>query len=437
MIVYFRRQMKNPFCSVAVSVFIQLLPFALFAQNSTDSIRVDDAADILNFLSSDQLKGRGNFTPELIDAGKFISDKFKEYGLQPFPGNLSFYQPFNASNSKNLNRDNLVWNGKTLDQSQFLYLTSEMMPETKTLIDFHVVEYNGAFTDSIYFAHWMDSTNTLILLKQIQSNHWQDSLGRFPLAASPPAKSILFVSSSESPEKVMITTNREYKKNILFNIIGVLPGSTKPNEIVIFSAHYDHLGLIPSPGDDIYNGANDDASGTTALLLLAKYFAMRNDNGRTLFFCAFAGEELGLLGSTFLASKLKPDHIQVMINIEMIGKTNVTGANSFFVTGARFSTVEKIMKRNLQSTSIKVFPDPETGHLFFRSDNFPFAQKGVPAHSIMCSDDNDECYHQPCDEARSIDIENMTRVVRAIALSSLSMIRGDDTPSRINGNQLR
>ncbi|HRF19915.1 MAG TPA: M28 family peptidase, partial [Chitinophagaceae bacterium] len=75
-------------------------------------------------------------------------------------------------------------------------------------------------------------------------------------------------------------------------------GRTKADEVLVFSAHYDHMGIINGNSkDSIMNGANDDASGTTAMLALAEYFAMRGDNERTLLFCAFAGEEFGLVGS--------------------------------------------------------------------------------------------------------------------------------------------
>ncbi|HEY2720993.1 MAG TPA: M28 family peptidase [Chitinophagaceae bacterium] len=429
--------MKKTFHFIFLYIFIQPLSFAVVAQNFEDSIREADANQILNFLSSDELKGRGNFTPELIHAGHFISGKFKEYGLQQFPGSLVFYQAFNAGDARSLDRDDLFWNSKRLKQSQFFLLTSEMIPGPKNLKDFHIVEYNGIINDSIYLAHWLDTTSTLIWLKQTQPANWQSSSESFRDPGFPPSKEILFVTAPDSPLSLEIATNTDYRKNVLFNIIGVLPGKTKANEIVIFSAHYDHLGVgDPEKGDSIYNGANDDASGTTALLLLAKYFALRNDNDRTIFFCAFAGEELGLLGSTFLASKLKPDGIKAMINIEMIGRTNIAGTNSFFLTGAEYSNLENIMRTNLRSSSVKLRSDPGTGHLFQRSDNFPFALKGVPAHTVMCSDDEDGCYHKPCDEAVRIDVHNMTTVVKAIALSSLSIVSGNDTPRRINPNDL-
>jgi len=90
--------------------------------------------------------------------------------------------------------------------------------------------------------------------------------------------------------------------NPLFNVVGVLPGKTKPDEYVIFSAHYDHLGITkPMEGDSIANGADDDASGTTAVIALAKYFQKLDNNARTLIFVAFTAEEIGGYGSPYFS----------------------------------------------------------------------------------------------------------------------------------------
>lgn len=226
---------------------------------------------------------------------------------------------------------------------------------------------------------------------------------------------------------------RKWGSDSLYNVVGVLPGKSKAGEIVIFSAHYDHVG---EEDGTIYNGANDNASGTTALLLLADYFARRADNERTLIFCAFAGEELGLLGSTAFAEVLKPEAVAAVINMEMIGIPAV-GKHAFFITGASYSNLQAIFRKTLDKRyKIKREPSYEK-ELFRRSDNFPFARKGIPAHTIMASDDDDACYHQSCDDAKRIDVENMTSLIRAIALGSATINSGVDTPSRIRPGSVR
>ncbi len=99
--------------------------------------------------------------------------------------------------------------------------------------------------------------------------------------------------------------------------------------------------------------------------------------------------------------------------------------------------MRQIFKTNLSSTSVRIVNDPdERKQLFKRSDNFHFALKGIPAHSIMCSDDDEECYHQPCDDAQRIDIKNMTEIIKAIAIAAHSIIMGKATPSRINTKKI-
>jgi Zn-dependent M28 family amino/carboxypeptidase len=225
----------------------------------------------------------------------------------------------------------------------------------------------------------------------------------------------------------------------LYNVVGVLPGRSKEGEAVIFSAHYDHVGmngLKESYEHAIHNGANDNASGTAALMVLANYFAGKANNERTLIFCAFAGEELGLLGSRSFAGNINPLHIKAVINIEMIGRTTV-GKDAFFITGDNFSDLKKIMEKNMTGTGVRLRRDlsPAPG-LFHRSDNYPFALKGIPAHTVMASSDEDPCYHQPCDDAGRIDFDNMTRLVRAIAAATTTLVNGTDTPTRINPKKL-
>lgn len=223
------------------------------------------------------------------------------------------------------------------------------------------------------------------------------------------------------------------RKDSLYNVVGVLPGKSRAGEIVIFSAHYDHIG---EEDGTIYNGANDNASGTTAMLLLADYFARRKDNERTLIFCGFAGEELGLVGSTAFAEVLKPEAVVVVINIEMIGIPAV-GKNAFFVTGGSYSNLQTIL-RNALDKKYRIRGEPAYDKdLFRRSDNYPFARKGIPAHTIMASDDDDACYHQACDDAKRIHVENMTSLIRALALSSATIISGTDTPTRVNSKRLQ
>lgn len=221
-------------------------------------------------------------------------------------------------------------------------------------------------------------------------------------------------------------------QQVLNNVIGVLPGTTRPNEIIIFSAHYDHIGSTGAAPEAIFNGANDNASGVAAMLTLAQYYANRKDNSRTLIFCAFAGEELGLLGSKLLAKGMNSKAIVCMINLEMLGRHARKDKNTFFITGAHYSDLAKIMRKNLKGAAVKIIREPSMDkQLFERSDNHPFALKGVPAHTIMSSDDDDDCYHQTCDKVHRLNVGHMQAVVQAVATGVETIINGTDTPLRI------
>lgn len=161
----------------------------------------------------------------------------------------------------------------------------------------------------------------------------------------------------------------------LLNVIGVLEGKKYRDEVVIISAHYDHIGFSKIEKDKIYNGANDNASGTAAVMELAHYFSMREDNERTILFCAFGGEELGLLGSKLFSTFLKPEKIIAVINIEMIGIPQ-NGQYRFFITGDNYKDLPKHTDATLKNTIYKRVkePDPDK-QLFYRSDNLPFAEK--------------------------------------------------------------
>ena len=121
-------------------------------------------------------------------------------------------------------------------------------------------------------------------------------------------RSTVFILTTSDPKKYEIEIKHEITKLKLANVVGILPGKSKKNEYVIFSGHYDHLGIgkPDAKGDSIYNGANDDASGTTAVIMLAKYFKQLDKNERTLVFAAFTAEETGGYGSQYFSKQYDP-----------------------------------------------------------------------------------------------------------------------------------
>ena len=232
-----------------------------------------------------------------------------------------------------------------------------------------------------------------------------------------------------------INRRSEKKEELdLFNIIGLLKGTSLKEEFVIISAHYDHLGQIEGgKGDLVFNGANDNATGVAAMIMLAEYFKKTKINKRSILFVAFTAEEMGLIGSNYFGKTISAESIIAGVNIEMIGKESPFGPKTAWLTGFKRSTFGEIIQKNLSSSEYRLYPDPyKDFRLFFRSDNASLARLGVPAHTFSTSPmDKDLDYHQLSDEVETLDVKIITETIKAISVGIKSIVSGDDTPSRV------
>lgn len=253
-------------------------------------------------------------------------------------------------------------------------------------------------------------------------------------------KNIVFVLSNSVPKRFVIEAKHEISEQKLANVVGVIPGKSRNDEYVVFSGHYDHLGVgKPVNGDSIFNGANDNAAGTTAVIMLAKYFKALNNNERTIVFAAFTAEEIGGFGSQYFSRQFNANKVMAMFNIEMIGTESKWGKNSAYITGFEKTDMGQILQKNLEGTDFTFYPDPyPTQQLFYRSDNATLARLGVPAHTISTSKmDTEPNYHKVTDHIETLDMENMAMIIKSFALSSKTIIEGKETPTRVNVEELR
>ena len=244
-----------------------------------------------------------------------------------------------------------------------------------------------------------------------------------------------FENSSFRQSFKHINSRSEKKEELdLFNIIGLIEGTSLKEEFVVISAHYDHLGQIEGgKGDLVFNGANDNATGVAAMIMLAEYFKKAKINKRSILFVAFTAEEMGLIGSNYFGKTISAESIIAGVNIEMIGKESPFGPKTAWLTGFDRSTFGKIIQKNLSSSEYKLYPDPyKDFRLFFRSDNASLARLGVPAHTFSTSPmDKDLDYHQLSDEVETLDVKIITETIKAISVGIKSIVNGDDKPSRV------
>lgn len=203
-----------------------------------------------------------------------------------------------------------------------------------------------------------------------------------------------------------------------YNIVGLIEGNDEElkNEYVVIGAHYDHIGeIIAVNGDSIANGANDNASGTTTVLELARYFSKVKTNKRSVIFALFSAEEKGLLGSKHLAKRLKEQNLNLytMLNFEMVGVAMVDKDYFMYLTGYEQSNMAEVSNTYAKEKLIGFLPTAKEFNLFQRSDNYAFHKEfGVPSQTYSTFDfTNFDHYHKVGDEASLMDFEHMATIV--------------------------
>jgi Zn-dependent M28 family amino/carboxypeptidase len=216
--------------------------------------------------------------------------------------------------------------------------------------------------------------------------------------------------------KASVSFDNAIRRQASKNVIGVLPGSERPDEYVLYSAHWDHLGRCDAvDGDDICNGALDNASGTAGLVALAEAHVKAGPAKRSLVFLAVTAEESGLLGSKFYAENPVFPLARTVGGVNMDGVNNVGRARDFVLIGVGKSQLEDLVKPIIAAQDRVIVPEstPEKG-FYYRSDHFSFAKLGVPmlygesgeeyrsggkgAGQAAAEDYLTHRYHKPADE---------------------------------------
>lgn len=469
-----------------LSACLLLTSIALPAQNkpvakSTDHLTVcaECIRKNMEFLASDELRGRGSGTEDEHKAAEYIGSQLKAYGIQPAGDRGGFVQQVTTVRRKLTGNPELK-----LKPSG-----SESSPRTFTFGKDFLALYlsQTKFTGPLKKID-VDKTSpkiepgTVVLITSSDPNKARGvAFGAFSsgaLAALVPAKDPSpahfekggsklpklparlegqqtadmgsnFSAFELSPEAIQALTQTpentqvEFEapateeKSYTWNAVGILPGSDPAlqHAVVLFSAHLDHLGVgRPVNGDSIYNGADDDASGTTAVMEIARVLGAGAKPKRTVIFALFGSEEAGGLGSTYFREKppVPLPEIAANLEFEMIGRADpVVPADTLWLTGWERSNLGP----TLAAHGAKLVGDPHPQEEFFaRSDNYVLAKKGVVAQTISSYGLHKE-YHQPSDDIAHIDFKHMNEAIGSLLAPVEWLVNSDFKPKWNEGGQ--
>jgi hypothetical protein len=454
----------------------------------TSAITANELRAHVSFLASDALEGRDTPSKGLDVAAEYIASEFRRAGLEP-AGDDGYFQsaPYEAV-TENLAgfRFSIEKDGKTIEvPANMVRATAESAVDLKDLAVVKV-PLSGRNADASLTAERIDGKAVILERPNIYAlpaREREDAYRRLMLVRGtlqeskaallieatgnlgpsgprltdlsdrkqtpPPSIGIRdqafrdFVdglAAGESGARVSVRyPASEVRKVTLKNVAGLLRGSDPKlkNTYVIVSGHYDHVGI---EGGQIYNGANDDASGTSCMLALAEALARLPDRPkRSILFLAYFGEEKGLLGSRYYgAHPLFPlAQTDANFNLEQMGRTDDSeGPNvkRVSVTGFDYSNMTEWLVDAGRDTGIKFYKHRENSDSFFgRSDNQSLADSGVPAHTLVVAFIYPD-YHQPGDHWEKIDYDNMAEVTRAVGVAVVRLANSQKPVEWNTGN---
>lgn len=427
-----------------------VVAFALpaFAQVREDNVRAH-----LNFLASDAMQGRGSGTVYERITAEYMGAQFRQFGLEPggdtdSTGNKSFVQRVPLETLKFTEAPLLtVTDGTNTHKWQFGrdFLVS-FLTSPKITGELQVIEPEGTFKkdaivavklpvgatpqqrqDAVRKARTSDSAAVILL--ETEANQKTREGGNVRLPNLPPR-----VAGGQGSPFAVISLRKDALDTLLalpsgtkvefagpaeagdanatWNAIGVLRGSD-PNEAILLSAHMDHLGVSEMiTGDNIFNGADDDASGCVAVLELARVLAAGKRPRRTIYFVGFGSEERGGFGSRYFIANPPVPLTQIVadVHFEMLGRPDPKVPSGLWLTGYERSNLGAELVK--QGASLVADPRPEQS-FFQRSDNYAFALRGVIAHTVSSFGLHRD-YHRPSDEVSKIDFPFLTRAINSL-----------------------
>ena len=404
----------------------------------------------MNFLAGDAMQGRGSGTMFERIAAEYIGSQFMQFGLEPAgekdaAGNQTFVQTVNVAGRSVLQdlkvsgdigksivfgKDIAVFSIVAKDISgelQKLKLGDKAKSGSVVLLNLGEDDKLASFQDKI--AQLFKDGATAILLsetKELRGN-WSDTVSRKISMSRIGRGGNLFMLSKDATNtlgnladgtKIEMSANfAEGAKTYTWNAMGKITGSDPKlaSEIILLTSHLDHLGVrANAPTDDkLYNGADDDASGSVAVLELARTIASGKKPKRTVYFVCFGSEEAGGFGATYFVNNLPFPKEKLVANLEfeMIGRPDEkVKPDELWLTGYERSN----LGAELAKRGAKLVQDPHPEQNFFqRSDNIHLARQGIIAHTVSSFGLHKD-YHQASDEIKTINFTHMTNAINSM-----------------------
>jgi len=458
-----RRISRQPVAATAVLVLAAYLaaqePAITPEQRAVlDHISADSLRGHLSFIASDALEGRATPSRGLDLAAEYIAAQYRRAGLEP-AGDDGYFQTATII-AREPNRDGFAMTvtagGRTmtiaaneayivpsaplnLDDAELVVadglqpLTANAVNGKAVLLTSPRVRFPSGARPTVVFQL------TAALPTRPAALEPESAPPAFPAGAIMKPELGEFIRGAQDM-RITLHSNAASQTSVKTrNVAGILRGSDPQlrDTYVILSSHYDHVGMASTGTDRIFNGANDDGSGTVSVIEIASALApMPVHPKRSVVFIVFFGEEVGLWGSHYYARHplVPPAQTIAGLNLEQVGRTDDSEGpqvRTAAVTGYDFSDLPGVLADAGKATGIRVYKHPKNSDAYFgRSDNQSLADLGIPAHTLSVAFEFPD-YHKVSDSWDKIDYDNMTAVDRAVALGLLRLA-SDEAPPKWN-----
>jgi Peptidase family M28 len=461
---------RQSLAAIAAAVLLGLLatgadqPLQPDQRAVMDHISADSLRGNLSFLASDLLEGRATPSRGLDLAAEYIAAQFRRAGLEPAgpeaSGNDGYFQTAVVTvreptrdgfamtvsaggRSMNIAPDEayiLPAAPLRLDDAELVVADGSQPLTADTVNGRAVLVIAGPGARRVRFPQGAQPALVLSLATTLPSGPQVTNPGAPPQAVTTGviAKPELadFLRGAVDARITLHASAASEKAVKVRNVAGILRGSDPQlrDTYVMLSSHYDHLGMTQTGEDRIYNGANDDGSGSSSVIEVASALAaLPVHPKRSVLFILFFGEERGLWGSRYYAAHplVPPAQTVAQLNLEQVGRTDAADGpqiKTASITGYDFSDVPGILADAAQAAGVKVYKNPQNSDAFFsRSDNQSLADLGIPAHTLCVAYEFPD-YHKVSDSWDKIDYDNMATIDRAVALGMLRLASGAAPP---------